>query len=353
MKLYDEHGYLNFPKIMENDDTPFIFVIGGRGTGKTYGALKYGKEYNDKTGKPYIFMRRTQTKADIISSDVFSPYNALNSDMGWNVKPFNVSKGVKGYYNAAISDDGKEIKDGLPIAYIMALTTFASFRGFDASMVPFIIYDEFIATEGEKSIKNEGFILKNVFETVNRNRELWGKNPCKMVCLSNSDYIGNDVFVDLGLVGACEHMIKSKQNAYFDYGRGIAIYNLFDSPVSAAKRNTALYRMDQDSSFTRMSLSNEFLDYSEQQIRSVPLIEYRLLCIIGELAIYRHKNDQLYYITNHVSGKPVDRYDMDHISIDRFIRKYGYIWECYLNAHVIFQSYLYRKIFENIFLKTY
>ena len=38
--LYLENGYVNMAKIIETD-VPFIFVIGGRGTGKTYGTLQY------------------------------------------------------------------------------------------------------------------------------------------------------------------------------------------------------------------------------------------------------------------------------------------------------------------------
>lgn len=353
MNLYTEQGYLNFPFLLEKcEETPFIFIIGGRGTGKTFGALKYATDYYEQTGKPFIFMRRTQTKADIVSDSLFSPYKALNEFYNWNIEPFTIGHGLSGYYHSTVNENGKLSKDGKIVAYIMAMSTFSNVRGFDASNIDYIFYDEFIKMEGEKSIKSEGFILKNIFETVNRNRELSGKKACKLVCMANSDFIANDVFIDLNLVGYCETMIKQKRNYYFDFGRGIAIFNLFDSPVSQAKRDTALYRLDNGGSFTQMSLENKFMDYTTENVKSVPLIEYIPLCKVGELVIYKHKSTSQYYISNHVSGRIKDNYDTDRININRFLKKYCFLWDSYLNEKIVFQTYLIKKVFENLFLRT-
>ena len=62
MGLYDNNGYLDIEKIIRCGQ-PFIFIVGGRGTGKTYGMLKYVLDNNI----PFIYMRRTQAQADIIN----------------------------------------------------------------------------------------------------------------------------------------------------------------------------------------------------------------------------------------------------------------------------------------------
>ena len=72
-KLYLESGYLNMEYII-NLPVPFIFVLGGRGTGKTYGALKYLLD-NDKR---FIMMRRTQTQVDMIKDSAFNPFKIDN-----------------------------------------------------------------------------------------------------------------------------------------------------------------------------------------------------------------------------------------------------------------------------------
>ena len=40
MSLFLDNGFVNMPRLFASR-LPFIFVVGGRGTGKTYGALEY------------------------------------------------------------------------------------------------------------------------------------------------------------------------------------------------------------------------------------------------------------------------------------------------------------------------
>ena len=140
MKLYDNNGYLDFDKLLDSClDTPFIFIIGGRGTGKTFGGLKYCKDQFDNTGRPFIFMRRTQTKSDIVSNSLFSPFKPLNEMFNWNIEPFTISHGLSGFYNTTVNENGKISKDGNIVAYIMAMSTFSNVRGFDASNIDYIL----------------------------------------------------------------------------------------------------------------------------------------------------------------------------------------------------------------------
>lgn len=43
MSIYLDNGYLDIAKILSYG-LPFNFIVGGRATGKTYGALKYAYE---------------------------------------------------------------------------------------------------------------------------------------------------------------------------------------------------------------------------------------------------------------------------------------------------------------------
>ena len=57
MSIYLKSGYLDVEKILSYK-LPFNFIIGGRGTGKTYGALKTAY-INDIR---FMLMRRTQAR---------------------------------------------------------------------------------------------------------------------------------------------------------------------------------------------------------------------------------------------------------------------------------------------------
>ena len=197
MKLYQDNGYVNIRGIIELG-LPFNFVVGGRGTGKTYTALKTVKEDAIK----FFFMRRTQAQADLINKPEFSPFKALNSDEGWEVITKAVSK-----YNAAFYNGVENLPQGEPIGYTGALSTMSNVRGFDAQEVKILIYDEFIPERHERPIKNEGSALLNAYETINRNRELKGHPPLQLLCLANANDLSNPIFLELGLVKKAEQIL--------------------------------------------------------------------------------------------------------------------------------------------------
>ena len=75
MELYQESGYVNMGAIFDLG-LPFNFVVGGRGTGKTYTALKGCVERKEV----FFLRRRTQAQTDLVSKPEFSPCKKLNSD---------------------------------------------------------------------------------------------------------------------------------------------------------------------------------------------------------------------------------------------------------------------------------
>lgn len=332
-RLYDNAGYINIPGILARK-TPFIFVAGGRGTGKTYGALKTVQEEERK----FLFLRRTQGQADIISKPDFSPFKKICEDTGQKISTFPLTK-----YNSAFcyydeNEDGKAVPYGQPLGYTAALSTFSNIRGFDASDVDIIIYDEFIPERHERPIKNEFEALMNCYETVSRNRELNGKPPVQLLCLANANDMGNPVFMGLNLVKRAMRMMSTGQEFFHDEKRGIDLYILQRSPISEAKKDTALYRLSEGTSFFDMSVGNKFAFDTPGNIRSENLKQYTPIVNVGELCIYRHKSESRYYITTHSSGTP-ETYTAGESDLQRFKAKYGWLWAAYLRNMTIFEDY--------------
>jgi len=122
-----------------------------------------------------------------------------------------------------------------------------------------------------------------------------------------------------------------------------------DSPISKKKAETALYKLAGDSDFTSMALDNAFVEDIADNIKTMPLAEYKPLVYVGELAIYQHKSRREIYVTDHRSGS-CEEYDASPIGLSRFKRNYYYIWLMNLQRQVIFESYLLQKIFEQYYL---
>ena len=337
MKIYDDNGYIDIEKII-NLGYPFIFVVGNRASGKTYGALK--TVYENRTR--FIYMRRTQSQADIIAKQDFSPFKKLNEDLGILVETQPITRYNAGFYNHNLETDEMTL-----IGYTAALSTLSNIRGADLSDAEILIYDEFIPEKHERPIKAEGDALFNAYETINRNRELNGEKPLILLCLANANDLGNPVFLSLGLVSRAEHMRQRGQETYFDKRRGIALFILSQSPIAEKKRETVLYKLTRGSEFERMAIDNEFNE-EKSKIASRRLIEYKPVVNVGEITIYQHKSNSSYYVSEHLTGTPAI-FTAGDTDLKRFRIAYSYIWREYLRRNVVFESYLTEILFNKYF----
>ena len=330
MKIYDDNGYCDIESILAMNQ-PFNFVVGGRGTGKTYGALKYVLENKVE----FILMRRTQSQIDIIGKQEFSPFKALERDLGVEVISKSISKNTSGFY----------INDEL-IGIACALSTFSNLRGFSSS-AKILIYDEFIPERHERPIREEGGAFLNVIETVNRNREFNGDKPIQLLCLANANDIGNPAFMELNLVKHAEKLKQNKKHYYLNKDRGVLLVNLEDSPISKKKSETALYKLVNDTQFKKMAIDNEYIDDSIAIIKSESLREYTPLVTIADCTFYKHKSEKRYYMSEHESGSP-DRFSTASADIEQFRKKYYYLWGAYLGRKITFENKLCSVVFEKL-----
>ena len=334
MKIYDESGYVNVKGILA-EGYPFNFLVGGRGTGKTYTTLKIARE----EGRKFMLMRRTQSQADLISKPEFSVFKPLNEDLGWNVKVHRISK-----YNSAFYEPGDDEKNEHEIGYTCALSTISNMRGFDASDIQLIIFDEFIPEKHERLLKHEADALFNAYETMNRNREIKGIAPIQLICLANANDITNPVFESLKLIRIADRMQKGNADRWTDDRRGIQLIMLHRSPISKQKAKTVLYNLTEGSEFANMALENDF-NLDRQHIRPRPISEFIPVCSIGELCIYKHKSELRLYATTHLSGvfnKVYSMTDSDRLHYQRIYRSH---WDMYIGNKIDFEDVLSEKMF--------
>lgn len=347
MGMYLENGYLNIPWILDRPIT-WQLVTGARGTGKSYGALTTAVDRGEK----FIYLRRTQTQCDIISRPDFSPFKVINADRPEDpeIVPYSLSKYTTGFYRTELDEESGKLRPaGLPIGYAAALSTFSNVRGFDASDVTLIIYDEFIPEKHERPIKHEFDALANAYETINRNRELSGRPPVKLLGLSNSNDIGNSVFVGLDLVKRAVRMVKKKTEVFEDPVRGVGLYMPFSSPISKRKAETSLYQVTAGSAFAEMALENEFTDdRTSTPIRSIPLRELQPIVKIGELCIYRVKGKDYYYASTHAAGE-MPEYLMTTTDMIRVRRMLAWMTIAYMDRAIVCEDYLAETLFKTVF----
>lgn len=347
MRIYDKNGYVNIPEILKHDAV-FIFIYGGRGTGKTYGVLQHVID----AGQKFIYMRRLQAQADLVKKPDMQPYKTLNRDRRWKIEPFAINKYVAEFRDATTNKDGKVIPDADSPVYglLTSLSTFSNLRGVDGHDIKLMCLDEFIPELNERPIKGEAEALFNAYETINRNRELNGEDPIKLICLANSNRIDNPIFLELNLIRTAEKIRKSGHEYFYDRKRRMLLIDLYKSKISEDKAHTALYDLTRGTEFFNMAIKNTFLNEERGRIEHRPIKEYKPVVAIGEITIYKHKSNREYYVTQFRSGSPRE-YGTGEKDLCRFRKDCFYLWTAYMKQNIVFEEYINEVIFDKYFNK--
>ena len=333
MKFYDKHGWVNVPEILQNA-AAFTFITGGRSIGKTYGFIKYFLENKI----PFIYMRRTQIEADLQADPVTSSLTKNLSDMG---RSFRAEKVAKKLSRLTDPDSGQEI------CICCALSTFSGIRGVDLSKYEYLLYDECIPEPHVKSIRMEGLALFNVYESVNRNRELEGRLALKLIGLSNSMNLANDLFMQFDLIEPAEMMIQQDQEEY--RRDNILLLILQHSPISEKKKGTVLYQSASEE-FAKMAIENKFVLNDFRYVQRRKLQEYIADWAVGDLYIYVHKSRPEYYVTFTKAKLDKDHmYGSNYMDLERMKRDKWHSWLQYLDGFYTFESYKAVALFEKYF----
>ena len=307
-------------------NVPFNFIIGGRGTGKTFTTMNeaYLKSTPDTR---FIYQRRTEVEISSIADSKYNPFKALNRVHGYNVEArYSAKNSVGEFY-----------EDETFLGYAAALSTFGKLRGADLSDVDKIIFDEFIKSRTGYTIKDEADLFFNAYETINRNREIEGKPPVKVYFLSNATTLSSPILEELQLVNVIERMKRDNHLAFTDRKRGIHIELLDGIAISKEKSDTALYRLTRGTEYSRHALDNEFAYDSFENITKVKLTEYIPWVEVGDLFIYKHKNRLEYYVTK-------SRGNCQHVfvgdSIPLFKRNFGgRFYRLLIGGYVFYDSF--------------
>lgn len=325
----------------------FNFVFGGRGIGKTYSALDICRNLQDEfktlfgvdigAEKRFMLMRRTGNEVDMLSDNSGNPFKKLNEDKADMIAVDRVNKNILSF-----SRD----KEGL--GYAVGLSTFAGVRGMDFSDVVFLIFDEFIPEKHVKRIKAEGRAFLNAYETINRNRELFGELPVKCLILTNSNDINSDLLLETGLLRKCETMLSKGQKFSHLPDYDVTISFMENADFRMVKRETALYKFARHSEFSKMALDNEFVDNDFSYIGSRNLKNFQLVLSVGDRFIYR--SDSEFYVTTH--GK-AGRFAFEDNDVERrqVLRDFGKaLGTAYINGYIVFETYALKKWFVQFFM---
>ena len=328
-KIYTSEGWVNWDYII-SQGSAFTMVVGARGVGKTYGLMKYCIENKRK----FIYMRRLKSQLEQCATNAGNPFKKINSDLGTNIKPKGTTGGVM------FLDQDEQVAIGV------ALSTVANVRGFDYSDIDLILFDEAVASDGERPIQHEFNAFLNFYETVNRNRELSGEKPVQAVLLGNANRLTNPYYSGWHFMKTALNMIKGNQMVWRSGDNSRLMILLLGSEISGRKANTVLYK-NANEGFINMALDNAFRT-DGTNIKSMPIREFNHIVSIGEIGIYKHKSDRLYYVSS--LTRPDSFYEAYGMGLKMFREDYWNLRIYYMvNKIVYFENYECELIFREMF----
>lgn len=319
-----KYYYNIFDDIAAYPDAWAYMIVGGRTTGKTYGALKGC--YLDKI--PFIFSKRTADDVKLMCSGVkmakgtddkedpdFSPFKPINRDLGCNIKAYPLYDGLGCFYDTYTDDTGKEYPTGAPIGTIIGLNVATKFKGFDMSDSDYLIFDEFIPRKWERINRGEGDLLMDLYYTVARDRILRGKKPLKLLALANAVNLYNPLSNTMEITDIMADMQIKGQDTIYIEDRGIFIRMLEGTEdFRKALENDPVYKAMGHTAWGQMAYDNQFAYDDLSSVGKTQLKGYKPVCSFSykKHPHYVYQNSGKYYICESAfNDRSKPHYDLD------------------------------------------
>lgn len=293
---YTDKGYIDIEAVRKlTASTPFVFIIGSRQCGKTYGVTRSILSHGERP----VIIRRTKDERLKFANDQLTPLRPISRDI----------TGVADADLVTLYQKDPEQPSGRqedPTGWVIDLNT-ARKRGFSMPTFDSVIYDECVPEQhaGGKADFSQADTFFNLLITLFGNDDRFmgdaNQHP-KVWILGNSNSIDAAIFSIFGITKTIERMLKRGQTVYISPQRALAVF-LVNAPERADIRQAMpLMRVAERSGTTEMALHNRFMG-DTTGVHGWPLREFQSLASFrGEFnsfTIWIHKRSwpSIIYVT--------------------------------------------------------
>lgn len=274
---------------------PFVlaFVLGERGTGKTFNAKVMALKKYLKTGEQFIYLRRYKTELDTALATFWSDLQ---------------SNGYFEDYNLSVKKSKMLTKftcNGKVCGYAVPLSTANILKSTAFPEVKTIIFDEFIldgASGTYRYLKNEVTMMLDVIETVGRLRDI------QVIFLGNALSIVNPYFAYFNLDLPYNSEFRSFKDG------AIVVNYIKNLKYREAKRKSKFGKLIDGTDYGRYAIDNQMLRDNENFIEKKPKgsVFWGVLVVNGvNVGMWNGKNGYL-YLSNKSDPNSVHRFACDY-----------------------------------------
>lgn len=279
---FEQSDYYDFSKVLSRNAV-YNFVVGGRGIGKTYGAVKDAISAYIKRGDEFVYLRRYKEELATARANFFAEVQHEFPEYQFRI---NGSKGE-------VTNDGKHWH---VVVHFVALSTTQANKSVAYPRVTRIIFDEFIIEKGAvRYITNEVNTFNSFYSTVDR----W-KDKTRVLFLANAVQLSNPYFIEYGI---------RPHSEFSRYANGFICAHFVDSADFMSKAvKTRFGQFISDTAYADYAMGNEFADNTESLIgRKTPAANYAFTMIFdsGSVSFWYDIDARIWYGTATHPAAPV------------------------------------------------
>lgn len=258
-----------------------------------------------------MYLRLTNAEIAAAGTEKENPYRKINFKEHTQVELEPIPK-----TNAYLIKD-KTGENELVLGEARSIASFHNLRGADFYSIKEIYVDEFIPAESVRltpEIKLAGYLFMQAYETINRNRELEGEPPVKVIMTANAFSLDSSILAEFGLIDVIEQMQRTGQKRFTDREASIYIELLESADIAEAKKETALYKATRrNAKIANVNISNKFTDAALSLTKkNVKLIEYTpVFSFNDELTLYAHKSSGAWHFVGRGDQNAKEIYPRD------------------------------------------
>lgn len=265
-------------------NTPWSFVTGARGRGKTYAFKKRVIKKAIEDGDEFIYLRRFKGEA--------ATFKTFFDDIRWEFPGVELS--VRGKVASIGSGKGARA-----IGQVVYLSAAQMLKSVSLKKVKHIIFDEFILEKGATHyLPDEASIFEGLYSTVDR----WD-DRVQAYFLANAFSLTNPYYVKYGIVPASEFTVEPGPDRFWAVHTDRS--EEFAQQVSQTRFGAFLRRQDDENS--RYMIDSTFRDGGVEMVEAKPPHAMYSLSIVGgsrPLSLWLDRSLTVWYVTEGLTRTP-------------------------------------------------
>lgn len=339
-----ELPYYNFSKLLSYNGV-FNFVLGARGTGKTYGAKVKGIKDGLRKGYEFVYMRRYKDELTASKNTFFADVGEEFPDYD-----FRVHGTVGQYSHISQRDLPKKDREWTTVVHFVALSQGGQKKSVSYPLVTLVIFDEFIIMKGAiHYLPNEATLFMEFFSTVDRSKE-----KTRVLFLANSSSIDNPYFIDWGITP------DQGQEWLIAHDGFIACHFHDSTEFAGAVYQTRFGKFIKNTEYAKYAVGNEFGDNNEMLIadkNSEAKYKYSLETEKGIFSLWQDTMQREWFATSRRPGNELmftmvpEKMDEGKILLEQSDKLLQMLRTTFRQGRMSFDEPQTRNIFREIFRK--